>query len=309
MKPGQPNILRSIQARPTIHPPCRLILLDDSSLATRICLPILLHEQPRRSHAPKNLRKHILLHKHRRTPEYREILKPDYEPGCKRRINTATYLASLHSPQTHLTKDSVAKIGANHIETADGYRYPVDAIIYATGFQTQKWLSPIQIKGVNGKDLHSIWDAAGGAEAYKGTVVCRFLNFFILYGPNAGTGQHSVIFHSECQINFTCRLLRPVLARSSEMIMVKPEAQRRDLSWVHGKLQHLVFNSGCQSWWMDLFTQILCGSTGFGRSSRAGRILCCVGWLQEWVLLSSFLDYSCSCWGGGFCCEFVIGGC
>ncbi len=33
--------------------------------------------------------------------------------------------------------------------------------------------------------------------------------------------------------------------------MVKPEAQYRDLAWVHGKLKNLVFNSGCQSWWMD----------------------------------------------------------
>lgn len=188
-------------------------------------------------------------------PEYREILKPDYEPGCKRRVNTATYLASLHSPQMHLTKDSVVKIGPNHIETAAGHCHAVDAIIYATGFQTQKWLSPIQIKGVDGKDLHSIWDAAGGAEAYKGTVVSGFPNFFVLYGPNVGTGQHSVIFHSECQINFTCRLLRPVLTGKSEAIMIKPEAQKRHLSWVHGKLQHLVFNSGCQSWWMDPVTK------------------------------------------------------
>jgi len=188
-------------------------------------------------------------------PEYREILKPDYEPGCKRRVNTATYLASLHSPQMHLTKDTVVKIGPNHIETAAGHRIPVDAIIYATGFQTQKWLSPIQIKGMDGKDLHGIWDAAGGAEAYKGTAVSGFPNFFILYGPNVGTGQHSVIFHSECQINFICKLLQPVLAGSSKMIMVKPEAQRQDVSWVHEKLQHLVFNSGCQSWWMDPVTK------------------------------------------------------
>lgn len=188
-------------------------------------------------------------------PEYCEILKPDYEPGCKRRISTATYLASLHSPQMHLTKDSAVKIGPNHIETASGQCHAVDVIIYATGFQTQKWLSTIQIRGIECKDLHSIWDAAGGAEAYKGTVVSGFPNFFIFYRPNAGTGQHSVIFHSECQINFTCQLLRPVLAGNSEMIMVKPKAQRRDLSWVHGKLQHLVFNSGCQSWWMDPVTE------------------------------------------------------
>lgn len=188
-------------------------------------------------------------------PEYLEILKPDYEPGCKRRVNTATYLDCLHSPQMLLTRDSVVKIGPDYVETGDGERHEADAIIYATGFQTQKWLSPMQIKGVNGEDLHQVWDASGGAEAYMGTVVTGFPNFFILYGPNAATGQHSVIFHSECQINFSCRLLRPVLGGKADAIMVKPEAQKRDLSWVHDKLRQLVFNSGCQSWWIDPATK------------------------------------------------------
>lgn len=183
--------------------------------------------------------------------EYREILKPNYEPGCKRRVNTATYFAALHSPSMHLTKDDVTKIGPRHVETATGVKYPADAIIFATGFLTQKWLHPIEITGRGGVDLHRVWDDEGGAEAYKGTVVTDFPNLFILYGPNAATGQHSVIFHSECQINFACRLLRPVLKGGAECIMVKPEAQRRDLRWVHEKLKGLVFNSGCRSWWMD----------------------------------------------------------
>lgn len=100
----------------------------------------------------------------------------------------------------------------------------------------------MKIRGVDGKDLHHVWDASGGAEAYKGTVTSDFPEFFIIYGLNAVSGQHSVIFHSECQINYSCRLLRPVLK-----IMVKSESQRRDLSWVHEKLQHLVFDSGCQA--------------------------------------------------------------
>ncbi|KAF2019573.1 FAD/NAD(P)-binding domain-containing protein [Aaosphaeria arxii CBS 175.79] len=185
--------------------------------------------------------------------QYHEILMPDYEPGCKRRVNTATYLASLHSPNMHLAKDRVVKIGEKHVQTETGATYPADVIIYATGFATQKWLFPMDIKGVGGRDIHQLWDAAGGAEAYKGTVVSGFPNLFILYGPNAATGQHSVIFHSECQINYSCRLLKPVLCgrNHADSIMVKPDAQARDLKWVHGKLKHLVFNSGCRSWWMD----------------------------------------------------------
>ncbi|KAF7557464.1 hypothetical protein G7Z17_g673 [Cylindrodendrum hubeiense] len=189
--------------------------------------------------------------------QYREILRPDYEPGCKRRVNTATYLKCLHAPNMHLAKERAIKIEGTKVITDAGSQHDADVIIYATGFATQKWLHPIQIKGIGGVDLHEAWDQAGGAEAYKGTVVTEFPNFFILYGPNAATGQHSVIFHSECQINYSCRLLRPVLNRSrpADYIMVKPESQKRDLSWVQGKLGNLVFNSGCQSWWMDPVTR------------------------------------------------------
>ncbi|POR38731.1 Uncharacterized protein TPAR_01081 [Tolypocladium paradoxum] len=48
-------------------------------------------------------------------PQYREILVPGYEPGCKRRVNTA---AALHSPTTHLAKDNLTRIGPRHVETA-----------------------------------------------------------------------------------------------------------------------------------------------------------------------------------------------
>ncbi|KAJ9641418.1 hypothetical protein H2199_005388 [Coniosporium tulheliwenetii] len=177
----------------------------------------------------------------------------------KIREATAGYIEK-EAPAEHYTrricilaKDRAIRINEHEIETESGQVYAADVIIYATGFLTQRWLFPMEVRGIDGKDLQAAWDLAGGAEAYKGTVVTDFPNFFILYGLNAATGQHSVIFHSECQVNYSCRLLRPVLKQKT--IMVKPEAQKRDLTWVHGKLQGLVFNSGCQSWWMDPVTK------------------------------------------------------
>jgi len=183
--------------------------------------------------------------------EYREILKPNYEPGCKRRVNTLDYLKILHSPNMHLAKENVSQIGERSVTTAEGHTYPADVLIYATGFLTQRWLFPMEVRGRGGCDLQDTWERSGGAEAYKGTVVTDFPNFFILYGPNAATGQHSVIFHSECQINYSCRLLKPVLGGEADSLMVTPQAQKRDLAWVHENLRNLVFNSGCASWWMD----------------------------------------------------------
>jgi hypothetical protein len=183
--------------------------------------------------------------------EYREILKPNYEPGCKRRVNTLDYLKTLHFPNMHLARENVSQVSERSVTTVEGHTYPADVLIYATGFLTQRWLFPMEVCGREGRDLQETWERAGGAEAYKGTVVTDFPNLFILYGPNAATGQHSVIFHSECQINYSCRLLKPVLRGNADYLMVKPEAQKRDLAWVHENLRYLVFNSGCASWWMD----------------------------------------------------------
>ncbi|KAL4863501.1 hypothetical protein BDV12DRAFT_202038 [Aspergillus spectabilis] len=68
-------------------------------------------------------------------PQYREILTPDYEPGCKRRVNTATYLACLHSPQMLLTKDRVVKIRQDHVATNTGDQYPFYPGTHGTGFE------------------------------------------------------------------------------------------------------------------------------------------------------------------------------
>lgn len=110
--------------------------------------------------------------------QYREMLRPDYEPGCKRRVNTNTYFACLHSPQMHLAKERATKLGPRHVETEAGVQYPADVIIYATGSLTQEWLFRMEVRGEGGLKMHDVWDAAGGAEAYKGTVingVCKFL--------------------------------------------------------------------------------------------------------------------------------------
>src|SRR5262245_5473615 len=57
------------------------------------------------------------------------------------------------------------------------------------------------------------WDTTtqSVAQAYFGTCVPSFPNFFILMGPNTVTGHLSVIYTVECQINFALRLLAPVI--------------------------------------------------------------------------------------------------
>jgi hypothetical protein len=86
-------------------------------------------------------------------------------------------------------------------------------------------------------------------------------------GPNTVTGHLSVIYTVECQINFTLRLLTPLLeslptyrshsyiprflAPAPATVEVRREAALQDSEWTQREAKKLVWASGCQNWAVD----------------------------------------------------------
>ncbi|KAF2643198.1 cyclohexanone 1,2-monooxygenase [Massarina eburnea CBS 473.64] len=206
----------------------------------------------------------------RTAPEkYWDALIPKTEIGCKRKVLDTEYLASLWKENVELvTDDPVEKIEERGIRTRSGREVPADAVVLATGFATQQMLFPMEIVGRDGVKLTEYWDKAtqSVAQAYFGTCVPNFPNFFILMGPNTVTGHLSVIYTIECQINFTLRLLAPIIKslpsyRSSRLlpslttprtttVEVTPTAAIRDHEWTQREAKKLVW-SGCVNWAVD----------------------------------------------------------
>ncbi len=74
-------------------------------------------------------------------------------------------------------------------------------IIYGTGFQASKFLTPMKVTGRGGVDLHEQWD--GDARAYLGVTVPGFPNLFCLYGPNTNIVINgSIVYFSECGVRY-----------------------------------------------------------------------------------------------------------
>ena len=73
---------------------------------------------------------------------------------------------------------------------------PADVIVLANGFGTIRWLHPLKITGVGGKDLVQTMQDRG-AQAYQDIALDSFPNFFIIFGPNIATGHSSVIMAIE----------------------------------------------------------------------------------------------------------------
>lgn len=87
-------------------------------------------------------------------PKYVEALIPKSVIGCKRRVNDTDYLACLHRDNVELVfDDPIAEIIETGVRTRGGRVVPADAIVLATGFETQKLLQAVDIRGENGTSL------------------------------------------------------------------------------------------------------------------------------------------------------------
>ncbi|KAI8937760.1 hypothetical protein NX059_005460 [Plenodomus lindquistii] len=203
-------------------------------------------------------------------PKYWDALIPKTEIGCKRKVLDTEYLKTLWRENMELiANDSVEKITETGVVTKSGREINADAIVLAIGFATQQMLFPMTIVGRDGISLDKYWEEnhKGVAQAYFGTVIPHFPNFFVMMGPNTVTGHLSVIYTVECQINFTLRLLEPIikslpsyrskslvpriLAPSAETVEVKHEAAIADSEWTQREASRLVWASGCVNWAVD----------------------------------------------------------
>ncbi len=212
--------------------------------------------------------KALLEHMRRTVPEkYHEILTPDYGVGCKRRIFDATWFPSLNDPKIELTTLPLQSVQAKGVTLGPGRtfpdprktdsnvpreerRLPADVIVLANGFDTSKWLHPLNVIGKDGKDLVTTMDERGGPQAYLGTAMDGFPNFFIIFGPNTATGHSSVILASENMVNHSLNFIKLILNGDATTVEVKQEAEVNYTRDIQEKLSKTVWMSGgCQSWY------------------------------------------------------------
>jgi len=194
--------------------------------------------------------------------ELKKKLIPDYPIGCKRIIPSNDYFPTLCKDNVDLETSSIDKITDNKIYTEDGSEHNFDAIIYGTGFDTNTFISPVKITGINGKSLDDVWK--NGAEAYRGVMVPNFPNFFICYGPNTNTGHVSIIYMIESQISFIMKCLKYLKNKNFSYIDVKEEAMKLYNFKIQEKLKDTVWASNCGSWYKTDEGKIINNYPGFG---------------------------------------------
>lgn len=196
--------------------------------------------------------------------KYHDILTPDYAIGCKRRIYDAEWFPSLNDPRVELTTLRPTEVHEHSITLGPGQTYPknsnstetkevpADIIVLSNGFDMTRWLSPLEVRGTHGQDLVDTMQERGGPQAYLGTAVDGFPNFFIIYGPNTTTGHSSVIMAIENMVNHATNFIKPILNGDVRTVDVKEEAEVAWTKDIQAQLKKTVFHTGgCNSWYFD----------------------------------------------------------
>ena len=89
-------------------------------------------------------------------------------------------------------------------------------------------------------------------QAYRGTTVHGFPNFFLLLGPNTGLGHNSQVFMIEVQIEHALDCIRYMRRTGAATLEVRLEVQRDYNERVQRAFAGTVWTSGgCKSWYLD----------------------------------------------------------
>jgi 4-hydroxyacetophenone monooxygenase len=155
-------------------------------------------------------------------PDLLAKVLPSYPPASKRMIlDNGVWAATLKRDNVALITDPIARITPAGVVTSDGEERPADVIIYGTGFQASRFLTPMRVVGRGGIDLNEHWD--GDARAYMGIVVPNFPNFFMMYGPNTNIVVNgSIIYFSECEMQYVLGCLRLLVEGGHKTLDCKP---------------------------------------------------------------------------------------
>jgi cyclohexanone monooxygenase len=172
-------------------------------------------------------------------PAVAELLKPWYNTMCKRPCFHDEYLASFNRPNVKLVDTSgtrgVEQITEDSV-VVDGIAYPVDCIIYASGYGAgDKHTSRMgfDIRGRDGVSLDDAW--TGGPATLHGMTARGFPNLLNIHLLQSGIAINFVHLLGELAIHAAWMIARCIEA---DIMEIEPSEAAQE-EWFHTLLSKL----------------------------------------------------------------------
>jgi cation diffusion facilitator CzcD-associated flavoprotein CzcO len=167
-------------------------------------------------------------------PATAQSLKPWYMFMCKRPCFDDEYLPTYNRPNVHLvdTRGKGITEIAQEGPLFEDRAYPLDLLIYATGFEVQKTGIYNEIRGRDGREINETY--ASGMRTLFGVHTHGYPNLFIMGGYQASF-QFNLTFMLQTQGDHIAECVKLARDGGHEEIDVKPETEEW---WVQEVIAH-----------------------------------------------------------------------
>ena len=136
-----------------------------------------------------------LQHQLKGRPDLIEKTLPNFPPASKRIVvDNGSWPNTLMREHVHLITEPISEVTPRGILTEDGEEHALDVLVYGTGFQASKFLTPVKVVGRGGVDMHEQW--GGDARAYLGITMPNFPQLLLpvrAEHQHRGERQHRVL--------------------------------------------------------------------------------------------------------------------
>lgn len=191
-------------------------------------------------------------------PELNKKATPNYRLGCKRMCWTDDYYPAIARKNVDLITDPIEQITPNGVLTKSGTVHEVEAIVFATGYDVGG--HNFDYYGRGGLSMRAYFDQLHGSNAYKSTMVARFPNLFMVFGPRGQAGVNT-LGSIELGQDHIVRVLKYMRDNSLVSLEVKEEVSQAYNKTIDDRTAVLVpFFKSCNSYYVNRYDQV--GSFG-----------------------------------------------
>lgn len=180
----------------------------------------------------------------------REKLTPDHTLGCKRPMFSNSWYAALAKPNVKVLFQGLKRITETGVVAEDGKEYPVDTIIFGTGYAVAEPAIYRIIKGADGRSLSDTWQ--GNPRAYMGVSIHGFPNMFMMLGPNSQNTVGSVMWTAEQQSIYISKAIKALQNNGTKVVDVKQTVQDKFNKDIDKRLKRMPVRADfCKSYYLD----------------------------------------------------------
>lgn len=172
-----------------------------------------------------NLRKYnieYMMSKVGHDPEMVEHMIPTFPPFTKRPVVDNGFLDTLSRDNVDIVFGPIKEITPRGVVSPDGTEREFDVLLLCAGFDVQRFLWPVDYRGVGGKTLEEAW-SKDGARAYLGLTMPDFPNMFVIYGPNGQGRAGGLIKWLEMWGRYALRSIVALVESGNQAMEVKRE--------------------------------------------------------------------------------------